>query len=58
MLEKTFQILIIIMLHKLLLEIDDILLASIGETPHSEIFGIKTNSLFGDMSKLRGYNSV
>jgi hypothetical protein len=44
--------------HKLLLEIDDILLASIGETPHSEIFGIKTNSLFGDMSKLRGYNSV
>ena len=41
----------------ILQEIDVALLTSIDMTPHSRIFGCKTNSLKGDMSALRGYMS-
>jgi hypothetical protein len=41
----------------LLQEIDVALLKTINMTPHERVFGCKTNSLFGKMEALRGYNS-
>ena len=41
----------------LLQELDKELLKTINMTPHERVFGCKTNSLFGKMSALRGYNS-
>ena len=41
----------------LLQEIDVALLKTINMAPHERVFGCKTNSLFGKMNALRGYNS-
>jgi hypothetical protein len=41
----------------LLQEIDKALLETINMKPHERVFGCKTNSLFGKMDALRGYNS-
>ena len=42
---------------ELLQELDKELLKTINMTPHERVFGCKTNSLFGKMGALRGYNS-
>jgi len=42
---------------ELLQELDKALLRTINMTPHERVFGCKTNSLFGKMGALRGYNS-
>jgi len=42
---------------ELLQELDKELLKTINMTPHERVFGCKTNSLFGKMDALRGYNS-
>mgnify|MGYP001421213260 CR=1 FL=1 len=42
---------------ELLQEIDVALLKTINTTPHARVFRCKTNSLFGKMEALRGYNS-
>ena len=42
---------------ELLQGLDKELLKTINMTPHERVFGCKTNSLFGKMEALRGYNS-